>query len=635
MKNFPLKNAQKAPKKDARAVFSKRLHIYVAGLFMAFLGLMGRLIFLQVVNQEKYALLSDKNRIHTVYTLPKRGRILDRNGSVLATTHMEYQAAIDLNQFRLSPQHWAEVCQRLGLDASIPFSFYQEKHIKVAGPSSTIPLKNGLSWEEIRSIESPAHQIPGLVVLPQFLRTYPYGEVFSHVVGYVKAPREEDIRNNANLKLLGAMLGATGVEKAADARLQGTPGFKRYEVNAKRRIVRVLEEVPPIHGGDLRLTLHAGLQQRIHGLMKNVRCGVAMVLDVQTGELLASVSVPGFDPNVFSNGLTPQIWQALANDRDCPLLHRAIAGAYAPGSTFKMVVALAALEEKVSTPQTVLTCPGFIQVGTQKMHCWRWRIGGHGPVDLRQAIAQSCDVYFFQLASRLGMASMINQAKHFGLGEKSGIELPGEQRGHLPPAPSVWRKQDLGAALNLSIGQGSLTATPLQLLVMTARIASGRAIQPHLMADASPKEFPKLPLSDASLSHVRKGMEEVVWGEYGSAHMAQLPNLRIAGKTGTSQVYRITAEERRRGRLDERPYHLRDHALFVGYAPASSPKFAVVVVVEHGESGSRTAAPLGRDVLAAAQELCGEQPEGKPTSTESPSASGSSLPEASLAGSSN
>lgn len=584
-----------------RKAFAQRVTGFFAAFLVALIALAGRLFFLQIVNQQKYALLSDRNRIHTAYILPPRGKILDRTGKVLAGIRTEYQAAVDLSQFRNRPETWSQVCALLTLDSAIPLSDYQANHVKIMGPSRIIPLKNGLSWEEILALESPTQQIPGLLVLPQFYRTYPLGETASHLVGYVTAPRPQDIEENANLKLPGALLGASGAEKEFDAQLQGTPGFKRYEVNASRRAVRLLEEEAPTPGRDLQLTLHAGLQERISRLLKDVRCGVIMVLDLATGDLLASASQPSFDPNVFSGKLTPEVWKALIDNKDAPLLHRAVAGLYAPGSTFKMMVALAAMETGLITDKTTYDCPGFWTLGSQKIHCWRWRTGGHGRLNVVQAIAQSCDVYFYNLVAKLSIAEILRVAKTYGFGEKI-LDFPGEQKGSLPSAPPFWRKQDLGRALNLSIGQGHLTATPLQLLTMTARLASGRKIQPRLVV-GKPQDFPPLSTPKGALSLIQKGMKEVVWGAWGTAKLAQANTFPMAGKTGTTQVMRISAEERRRGQLDQRPYHLRDHALFLGYGPVEKPRFAVVAIVEHGGSG-RVAVPFGRDALLAAQELC-------------------------------
>lgn len=585
---------------EDRKAFGQRATGFFVALLVAVGALAGRLFFLQVVNQKRYALLSDRNRIHTVYILPPRGRILDRDGKILAGIRTEYQAAIDLSQFRSKPETWIQVCTLLNLDPEVPLEEYRSKQAKVMGPSRVVPLKNGLSWEEILAIESPVQQIPGLIVLPLFYRTYPLGEKASHLVGYVMTPRSKDIEENANLKLPGALLGAAGSEKGFDTQLQGTPGFKRYEVNAGRRAVRLLEEGTPIPGRDIRLTLHAGLQERIDQIMKEVRCGALMVMDVESGDILASVSKPSFDPNIFAGKMTPEQWKGLMDNKDFPLLHRAVAGLYAPGSTFKMVVALAALESEPVTEKTTYDCQGYWSFGEQRIHCWRWRTGGHGRMNMVQAIAQSCDVYFYNLAAKLGMTEILKMAKIYGFGEPV-LGFPGEQKGSLPTAPPFWRKQDLGRALNLSIGQGHLTVTPLQLLRMTARLATGHLIRPHLLMGESGEEG-SLPTSPWKLSIIRRGMAEVVWGSLGTAQLAQDPFFRIAGKTGTAQVVKITAEERRKGQIAQRPYHLRDHALFLGYGPIEKPRFAVVVVVEHGGSG-RVAVPLGRDALLAAQEL--------------------------------
>lgn len=574
------------------------------GVLAAFGALLGRLFYLQVVNQSKYALLSDKNRIYTVYSAAPRGTIYDRKGRVLASSRKEYQAALDLKQYRDRPESWTLLCEKLGLDPNVPLKAYIQKNLKSQGPSAVVPLKGPLTWDEILTAERLSVHIPGLIVIPKLLRFYPYKDAFCHMIGYVTAPSQGDIARNANLSVCDATVGRTGLEQSLDGRLQGNLGIKQLEVNATRHVVRVLEEHKPVPGKDLHLTLDAELQVEVGRILQRVRCGAAVVMDVRTGAILAAVSHPGFDANVFAESLTEAKWRALIGHPDRPLIDRVTQGLYAPGSTFKMMVALAALETRTVTPQTRFDCPGFLKVGHGNVHCWRWRTGGHGSVNLVQALEQSCDVYFYNVATRLGVGAILEAAGEFGFGEKTGVGLT-ERKGTLPPAPHLWQKKTgtLGAAINLSIGQGNLTATPLQLAVMTARIATGKKVSPHLLARSENAAWPSVLYSGEALKVVRKGMERVVWGSKGTAVRAQAAEFRLAGKTGSSQVCRITKEERQKGKAIERPYELKDHALFVGYAPIDQPRFAVAVVVEHGESGGRVAAPLGKEILLAAERL--------------------------------
>lgn len=589
--------------------FIKRNIALFWGVVVLLLALLVRLFYLQILNQSKYALLSDKNRIYTVYAAAPRGTIYDRQGRILATSRKEYQAALDLKQYRNRPELWALLCEKLGLDPAVPLSAYVKKNLKSRGPSAVIPLKGPLTWEEILTVERLSVLIPGLLVTPKLLRTYPYKDIFCHVLGYVTPPTQEDITRNANLAVFGATIGRTGLECALDSHLQGTLGIKQLEVNASRHVVRVLEETKPTPGKDLHLTLDAELQTEVVRLLKGVRCGAAIVIDVHTGAVLASVSQPAFDTNLFTESLTQAQWQTLVGDPDHPLIDRVSAGLYAPGSTFKMMVALAALEERIVTPETRFLCPGYYQAGQGKFHCWKWRTGGHGSVNLVQALEQSCDVYFYNVAAKLGAGPILKVASEFGFGEKTGLDLTHERKGSLPQAPHLWQRSQaglLGAAINLSIGQGNLTATPLQLAVMTARLASGKRVTPHLLQKAEEK-FAPLPYTASALGKVREGMEQVVWGQHGTAQRARTKELSIAGKTGSSQVCRITKEERQKGRAIERPYELKDHALFVGYAPVDHPRFAAVVVIEHGESGGRVASPLGKEILLATERIIREE----------------------------
>jgi penicillin-binding protein 2 len=357
----------------------------------------------------------------------------------------------------------------------------------------------------------------------------------------------------------------------------------------------------PHQGGYIQTTLHTALQCKVVEIMSEVRRGCAIVLDIRTGDILAIVSVPTFDPNIFIKRLSTQDWQELSQHPDMPLVNRALSGLYAPGSTFKMVVALAALRADVITRSTTFFCPGHYDISGRRFHCWRWRLGGHGVMDVLEGLGQSCDVFFYSVAERLGAARIMEAARDLGLGTKTSVNMPAEKSAPLPSLlrGSLW----LGQALNLSIGQGQLLLTPLQMVVLAASIASGKAVSPRLISSSKKVDFPPLAFSTEHLDIVREGMKMVVHSSRGTARGINNKQVDIAGKTGSTQVAAITIEERRQRKINERPYHLRDHALFIGYAPASAPKFAVVVVVEHGESGGRVAAPVAKEILLAANNL--------------------------------
>jgi penicillin-binding protein 2 len=369
-------------------------------------------------------------------------------------------------------------------------------------------------------------------------------------------------------------------------------------------MVRLIDEKKPAKGRDVSLTIDIELQKEVVRIMQDVRCGAILVLDIRTGDILASVSVPSFDPNTFSKAVTSKDWNELTNNADLPLINRAVSGIYAPGSAFKPIVALAALNNGTVLKQARFFCPGYYEINRNRFHCHSWRYGGHGSMDVIRALEKSCDVFFYNVAVKLGLTPIINTAKDFGFGARTNVELPEEKRGQIPSTSMPLQKQYVGQTINLSIGQGQLTATPLQLAVMTARLASGKCITPHLVMnmpsseESSQTSQAKLPYSNDALEIVRAGMVAVV--KSGTGIRAQTNALSIAGKTGSTQVCRITKEERQHGRAIERPYHLKDHAIFVGYAPVDAPRIAVVVVVVHGESGGRAAAPLGGKALAAA-----------------------------------
>jgi penicillin-binding protein 2 len=453
------------------------------------------------------------------------------------------------------------------------------------------------------------------------LRDYPLGDVTAHVVGYVGPVAESELNGDPLLELPEFRIGKNGIERTYEAVLRGRAGISRYEVNALGREIKQLHRQDGEPGADLRLTVDLELQRHAHGRLADAGSASAVVLDVHSGEVLALASVPAFEPAAFANGLRRDVWHALTTDPRAPLLNKTIAGQYPPGSTFKMIVALAALEAGVVTPDLTVRCPGHLRLGRHTFHCWKR--GGHGALALVEALAQSCDVYFYEVARKVGVDAIAAMARRFGLGSRLGIDLPGERAGLVPD--QAWKRAALGApwhqgeTLVVGIGQGFLQATPLQLAVMAARIATGRAVLPSLVRgvpaqDAPAAAGPAAPIgvSDAALTLVRRGMHDVVHGERGTARAAQLglAGVAMAGKTGTSQVRRISRSERLTGlrKNEEKAWEERDHALFVAFAPYHEPRYALAVVVEHGGSGSAAAAPIARDIMAKALELDPSRP---------------------------
>ncbi len=592
--------------------FSRRALLLGAGQTAVFGVLAGRLYYLQVIAAEQYALLADENRINHRLLAPARGVLLDRNGLTLARNRPTYRVAVIPEQAKDVAATLDAVARLIPLEPEqAALVLAQAKRRRAFVP---ITIRADLTWSEVARIAVHAPEIPGVALDSGLLREYPMHEITAHVLGYVGPVSERELSGDPLLELPEFRLGKNGIEKTYDHVLRGTAGISRYEVNALGREIKQLYRQDGVPGTDLHLTVDLELQRYVHGRIGKEESAAAVVLDVHGGEVLALTSVPSFAPGAFGNGLSREAWRALTTDPRAPLMNKAIRGQYPPGSTFKMIVALAALEAGVARADLKVTCAGHLQLGRHRFHCWkRW---GHGTLTLVDALAQSCDVYFYELARKVGVDAIAAMARRFGLGTATGIDLPGERAGLVPD--KAWKRATLdarwqqGETLVVGIGQGFLQATPLQLAVMTARLASGRAILPSLVRGeaarhASAGSAPPIGVSEASLGFVRRGMFEVVNGAHGTARAYKLDvgDLTMAGKTGTSQVRRITRSERQSGlrKNEEKPWEERDHALFVGFAPYREPRYAVAVVVEHGGSGSSSAAPIARDILAKALEL--------------------------------
>jgi penicillin-binding protein 2 len=460
-------------------------------------------------------------------------------------------------------------------------------------------------------IELNAPDLPGISVDVGTTRIYPEGEHLSHIVGYVAPPSERDMDGDPLLELPGIRVGRAGVERHHDQLLRGRAGTVQLEVNAVGRVIRELDRREGVQGQDIQISVDAELQKAIRGRIEE---GTSVVLmDARNGEVLAMASQPSFDPNVFNSGVSAQQWREWTANRATPLINKATNGLYAPGSTFKMIVALAALEARVVQPGERIHCPGHMDLGDARFHCWHRP--GHGGVDLRRSLIVSCDVYYYELAKRLGIDRIASMARRFGLGVPLDIELPGARPGLVPDR--AWRQAQgkpwaLGDTVVHGIGQGFYQLTPLSLATMTARLATGRAVQPHLTRAVAGRatrgmrqeDWPSLGIPESHLRLVRDAMWAVVNEAGGTALRSRLPGdlgVQMSGKTGTTQVRRVSREQRERGfRVEQLPREYRPHALFVAYAPHDNPVFAVSVVVEHGTSGSGAAAPLARDVLVEA-----------------------------------
>lgn len=593
----------------------------LAGGKLALFGVLAsRMYYLQVLESERYQTLADENRINLRLLPPPRGRIVDRYGVPMAINQRNFRVLV-------VPEQARDVGRTLdAIAALIPVGENDRRRVlrEMRRRRGFVPLtvRENLDWDEVAKIEVNAPDLPGVMIDVGQTRFYPYGPETAHVLGYVAAVSEKDLTGDPLLEIPGFRIGRAGVERIHDVALRGTGGSSQVEVNAFGRVIRELSRQEGQPGGEVALTVDLELQRFVADRLKGESAS-AVVLDVQSGDVLAMVSTPAFDPNAFNRGLSGEEWRALSTHPMTPLINKSIAGLYSPGSTFKMVVALAALERGVISPQQRVFCPGFLHLGDAKFHCWRKH--GHGWVDMHAGISRSCDVYFYELARRTGIDRIAQMGERLGLGGMLAIDLPGEQAGLMPTRK--WKLAATGTpwqggeTLIAGIGQGYILTTPLQLAVMTARIANGGfAVRPRLGREIRPNgsgsrlpaglvpaaAIKPLGINPQHLEIVRTATDAVVNELGGTAYSSRITRrgLEMGGKTGTVQVRRITKAERDQGlkKFKDIPWKERDHALFVGYAPLAAPRYAVAVVVEHGGGGSSVAAPIARDILLAVQE---------------------------------
>lgn len=580
-----------------------------AGLF----GLLGaRLYDLQVLQSDKYALLAEDNRVNMRLIPPPRGEIFDRVGDPVAINELNYRAQLvpdqagDIEAVLRNLSHIVEIDEaqiaRVLEDAERRRSFLP-----------TVIAEN-LSWNQVAAVEVNAPDLPGVSIGLGYRRIYPRGATLGNLTGYVAPPRPEDLNGDPLLELPDFRMGRSGMERHYDLALRGRAGVSQVEVNALGRVIRELSRQDGSPGRDLMLTVDAGLQASIIESFGE-ESGASIVMDVHNGDILAMVSNPSYDPNAFIGGISTANWNALVEHPRAPLRDKAIAGTYSPGSTFKMVVALAARDAGIIDETTEFYCPGFFDYGPNRFHCWKTY--GHGDVRLTKAIEQSCDVFFYETAVELGIDRLSAYARRFGFGDVTGIDLFGETGGLMPT--KGWKESTLGSywvpgdTINAGIGQGYVNCTPLQLALMMSRLVNGGyAVRPRLarpLNNETAPRFPRIDMPEPWLDHLREAMSLVVNSRTGTSYGARIedPRLAMGGKSGTVQVRRVTAAERAVGVIkdEDRPWEYRNHALFVAFAPLQAPRFACSVVVEHGGGGSEAAAPIARAALLEAQRRFG------------------------------
>ena len=596
-----------------------RRGLVLGGAMAAFIGVLGlRMRHLQVEQADQFRLLADENRINIRLIPPARGRIFDREGRVVAENIPSYR----INIVREEAGDVEEVIARLSRLVSLDpkeLAKAREDLAKLRG-DTPVTVADRVSWEDISRVAVNTPALPGVNPEVGLSRHYPMNTDYAHLVGYVGPVSERDLDRldapDALLLLPRFQIGKIGLEAQLEETLRGTAGTKRVEVNAAGRVMRELDRVEGEAGADVQLSVDNALQSYVNARLSG-ESAAAVVIDCESGDLLACASAPSFDPNLFVRGISVSDYRALLDNKYRPLPNKAVQGIYPPGSTFKMVTALAALEDGQVDPNETVYCPGHLEVSNRRFHCWKR--AGHGNVDLEQSLRESCDVYYYDLALRVGIEKISDMARRLGLGVAHDLPLTSVAAGLTPTKD--WKLINrgeqwvIGDSVNAAIGQGFVLASPLQLAVMTARLATGRSVTPRLLKSISGVEQPTghgepMGLNENHLRQIRQAMYSVSNNRRGTAYGSRIIEdaFRMAGKTGTSQVRNITTAERARGvyRNEDLPWERRDHALYVNYAPFEAPKFAVAVIVEHGGGGSTVAAPIARDITL--QALYGKDP---------------------------
>ena len=596
-----------------RRLFQRRATVMLVFVLLLFFVLIGRMYQLQVIEHEIYTTISDKNRVQVQSVPPTRGLVYDRNNILLAENRPVF--SVTLVPERVDGME--DTLDQLGgiLDISKEdLERFRRRLQEPRRPFQKIPLRYDLTEAEIARLAVHRHELPGVEVEAELVRYYPHSELTAHVLGFVGRINRDELQRIDPVNYAGTnYIGKSGIERFYESLLHGEVGYQHVETNARGRTLRVLERENPVPGEDLQLHLDLRLQQRAHELLDGRR-GAIVAIEPKTGGILALASVPGFDANKFVTGISVKDYRDLSESPDKPLFNRALRGQYPPGSTLKPMLAIAALDSGATTRDYTIWDPGYFRL-KESGRLWRdWKLGGHGWVDLNDAIVESCDTYFYEMAVKMGVDTMSDYLSRFGFGENAALDVAGAQNGLLPSRE--WKRAMRNApwypgdSVNLGIGQGFMLATPLQLATATALIANrGRWVEPRLLKDVKgdtpvaeylpDQTHEPMRLKDPSdWEFVVEAMAGVLEGPKGTARgAARGASYRMAGKTGTAQVFSL--DEGEEYDADEIRERLRDHALFVGFAPVKDPRIAVAVIVENGGSGSGTAAPVARALFDA------------------------------------
>jgi len=617
---------------------NRRMFIIGAAKFIVFVGIIARLFSLQITDNKKYSTLSDKNRLREWKLPPVRGEFLDYFDNVIAGNFKVYQLHVipeDVEDFKYLMLRLKEI---LSLNNNEFEKIIKQKNQQK--PWETLIVSNNLTWEQFSKINYYLYDLVGAKPVMSVSRNYPFNESYTHVLGYVSEASEKDILSNENVKdnhVPGLKVGKTGLEKSFEDQLLGTNSTQRYEVNAYGKRINQLDHIEGFKGETIKLTLDTEIQKQCGELLKDV-AGSINIMDIYTGDIIAMQSSPSFDPNLFLFGINQDDWQLIRNNPLKPLVNKSLSGLYSPGSTFKPMVALSALENGIITKDFKVNCTGKIEMYGQTYHCWKEK--GHGVVSLKEAMKQSCDTYFYEIARKLGVDRLRETSVKFGLGDKVLNEtFSNEKKGLVPN--TQWKKNTLGKGwvlgetLITGIGQGYIQTTPLQLCLMTAQLANGGfKIYPKITVEKNDKTAEEIKLLiSQEINNIDKNLLQKGQGFFNSLNKNQYgklfsnleniklvreamfastneirgtsyssriedPKYQFAGKTGTSQVRRITKAARELDlNTSEIPYNERDHALYIAFGPYKNPRYALSVVIEHGGSGSSTAAPIAKELF--------------------------------------
>ena len=611
---------RRAPKESAESIRRiSRRGVILGGVQLGFAAALGlRMRHLQVDQADEFRLLAEENRINIRLIPPTRGQIFDRNGAIIAANEPSYR----ITMVREDAGDVDDVIARLSALVELDEDELNRAlaEMKRSAPFLPITIADRVSWEDISRVAVNAPALPGVTPEVGLSRVYPRGGDFAHVAGYVGPVSDRDLARYETpdpvLRIPRFQIGKVGVEAKYEEELRGRAGAKRVEVNAVGRVMRELDRREGEAGADIQLTVDSKLQRYIQARLGAESASV-VVMDLEQGDLLAIASSPSYDPNKFVRGISVADYSVLRDNDHRPLASKTVQDAYPPGSTFKMVTALAAMDAGLVAPDETVWCPGHMEVGGRRFHCWKR--AGHGHMNLEQSLRESCDVYYYDLALKVGIERIAETARRLGLGTAHDVPMSAVTSGLVPDKD--WKRAERGAewvigdTVNASIGQGFVLTSPLQLAIMSARLATGRDISPRLVRSIDGVEQPRrsgepMGFNENHLRQIRRAMFSVSNDRRGTAYGSRIIEdaFRMAGKTGTSQVRNITAAERARGvtRNEDLPWNRRDHALFVNFAPYEAPKVAVSVVVEHGGGGSRAAAPIARDVTL--QALYGDDP---------------------------